>query len=84
MESVSQSMSGKLKSPQIQNVAVGYDCIWLAMVSLTYVAMAMICGGWLQGMLILHADISLLIWLSFATGMSSATISSLCAIRVIR
>ena len=27
MESVSQSMSGKLNSPHIQNVAVGYDCI---------------------------------------------------------
>ena len=40
MESVSQSMSGKLKSPQIQNVAVGYYCIRVAMVSLTYVAMA--------------------------------------------
>ena len=40
MESVSQSMSGKLKSPHIQNVAVGYDCIRLAMVSLTYVAIA--------------------------------------------
>ena len=42
----------------------------------------MICGGWLRGMLILHADISLPIWLAFATGMSSATISSLNAIRV--
>ena len=42
----------------------------------------MICGGWLRGMLILHADISLPIWLSFTTGMSSATISSLSAIRV--
>ena len=30
----------------------------------------------------LHADISLPIWLSFATGMSSATISSLSVIRV--
>ena len=40
MESVSQSMSGKLTSPHIQNVAVGYDYIRVAMVSLTYVAMA--------------------------------------------
>ena len=37
----------------------------------------MICGGWLRGLLILHADISLPIRLSFATGLSSATISSL-------
>ena len=40
VESVSQSMSGKLKSPHIQNVAVGYDCMRLTMVSLTYVAIA--------------------------------------------
>ena len=33
-------MLGKLNSPHIQNVAVGCDCIRVAMVSLTYVAMA--------------------------------------------
>ena len=42
----------------------------------------MICGGWLRGMFILRADISLPIRFSFATGMSSATISSLSAIKV--
>ena len=47
MESFSQSISGKLKSTHIHNVAMGYDCIRVAMVSLTYVAMATsLLGGW--------------------------------------